>query len=113
MRAIPAGMDHALRNALVIEVEDLLAEVRVLDQRWAARALLEGVLVVGDRNALLRGEDVVSVLGDLMGLSTHAPVDGLVAIVDRIHAVGLRTFRHCRLPLCDNNRAREKTFLGD
>ena len=49
-------MNDALGNALVIEVEDLLPEVEVLDQRRATRALPQGVLIVRDRDALLRGE---------------------------------------------------------
>jgi len=49
-------MDHALRDALMIEVEDFLAEVRILQQHWPACPLLEAVLVVRDRDALLRGE---------------------------------------------------------
>ena len=33
MRAEAAGMDHPLGDALVVEMEDLLAEVEVLEQR--------------------------------------------------------------------------------
>ena len=33
VRAVAAGMHHALRNALVVEVEDLFAEMEVLEQR--------------------------------------------------------------------------------
>ena len=38
MRAIAPRMNNALGNALVIEVEDLLAEMKVLDQAWPALA---------------------------------------------------------------------------
>ena len=51
--AEPAGVDDPLGDALVVEVEDLLPEVEVLEQRRAALAGLERVLVVGDRHALL------------------------------------------------------------
>ena len=44
-----ARVDDALRDALVVEVGDLLAEVEVLEQRGAALARLERVLVVVDR----------------------------------------------------------------
>ena len=67
--AIAAGMDDALGNALMVEVEDLLAEVEVLQQRRAARALPQGVLVVGDRDALLGRQHRVIAARDLMGLA--------------------------------------------
>ena len=57
MRAVAAGMHDPLGNALVVEVEDLLAEMKVLDQRRSALADLQGVLVVGDRPALCGGQD--------------------------------------------------------
>ena len=38
VRAGPAGVDHPLRDALVVEVRDLLAEVEVLQQRRATLA---------------------------------------------------------------------------
>ncbi len=53
VRAIAARMNDALGDALMVEVEDLLAEMEILEQRRAARALLEAVLVVGDRHAML------------------------------------------------------------
>ena len=56
VRAIAAGMHHALGNALMVEVEDLFAEVEIFQQGRAARALAQRILVVGDRNALLGGE---------------------------------------------------------
>src|SRR5690606_28810696 len=56
VRAIAACMNDALGDALMVEVEDLLAEMEILEQRRAARALLEAVLVVGDRHAMLGGE---------------------------------------------------------
>ena len=51
--AVAAGMDDALGDALVVEVEDLLPEVEVLQRRRAAGADAQGVLVVGDRGTLL------------------------------------------------------------
>ena len=49
-------MDDALRDALVVEVLDLLPQDEVLQQRRAARAGLQGVLVVADRHAVVGGE---------------------------------------------------------
>ena len=46
-------MDDALGDALVVEMDDLLAEDEVLQQDRAARAGLQRVLVVGDRDALV------------------------------------------------------------
>ena len=56
MGAGAARVHDALRDALVVEVGDLLAEVEVLEQRRAALAGLQRVLVVVDRNALVRRE---------------------------------------------------------
>ena len=57
VRAIAARMNDALRNALMVEMKNLLAEVEILDQRGTALADLQGVLVVGNRPALRRGQD--------------------------------------------------------
>ncbi|EJL29595.1 hypothetical protein PMI02_02194 [Novosphingobium sp. AP12] len=53
VRAIAAGMDYALWDTFMVEVKDLFAEMGVFEQRRTAGALLEAVLVVGDRNSLL------------------------------------------------------------
>jgi hypothetical protein len=56
VRAIAACMDDALGNAFMVEVEHLLAEMEIFEQRRAARALLQAVLIVGNGNTLLSGE---------------------------------------------------------
>ena len=48
VRAVTAGVDHPLGDPLVVEVEDLLPEVRVLQQRRAPLARPQRVLVVAD-----------------------------------------------------------------
>ncbi len=48
--AVAAGVDHPLGDALVVEVEDLFAEGLILDQKRAAGAGAQRVLVVGDRH---------------------------------------------------------------
>ena len=52
-------VDHALGNALVVEVGDLLAQDEVLEERRAPSARLERVLVVIDPGALVGREDLV------------------------------------------------------
>ena len=69
MSAEAAGMDDPLGDALVVEVEDLLAEVEVFQQRRAAGADPERVLVVRDRDALLRGQHGHVAARHLMGLA--------------------------------------------
>ena len=54
--AVAAGVDDTLGDALVVEVEDLLPEVEVLEQRRTALAGSQRVLVIGDRHALLGGQ---------------------------------------------------------
>ena len=41
-------VDHALRDALVVEVGDLLAELEIFEEGWPAVACLEGIVVVLD-----------------------------------------------------------------
>ena len=53
MRAGAAGVHHALGNALVVEVGDLLAEVEVLHEGRPALAGLERIVGVRDAHALV------------------------------------------------------------
>ena len=53
MRGGAARVDNSLRYALVIEMGDLFAEVKILHQRRAAWSGLQGVLVVGNLDALI------------------------------------------------------------
>ena len=69
MRAVAAGVHHALGNALVVEVEDLLAEMKVLEGRRSTRADLQRILIVRDRPALRRRENGDVAFGDLMQLA--------------------------------------------
>ena len=70
VRAVAAGVHDPLGDPLVVEVEDLLAEVEVLEQRRAALADPQRVLVVGDRHALCGRQSVADSVRDLMGLAT-------------------------------------------
>ncbi len=72
MRAVAARMHDALGNALVVEVEDLLAEMKVLDQRRTARADLQRVLIVRDRSALCGRQDRLVIGRDLVQFAAIA-----------------------------------------
>ena len=52
MRAIAAGMNDALWNALMVEVKHLLAKMHIFQQRRPTRALFQRILIVRDGNAL-------------------------------------------------------------
>ena len=80
VRAVAAGVHHPLGDPLVVEVEDLLPEVEVLQQRRAALADPQRVLVVGDRHALLRRQGRAAIPGLLMGLPAAAPPDPLIPV---------------------------------
>lgn len=54
---VSACVNNALRDALVVEVKDLFAEVEALEECRPTRTGSKSVLVVGDRNALLARED--------------------------------------------------------
>jgi hypothetical protein len=41
----------------MIKVEELFAEMKIVESDWAARAHLQGILIIGDWSPLLRGED--------------------------------------------------------
>jgi hypothetical protein len=65
-------MNDALRNALVVEMGDLLAEGEILQKAGAPRAASQGVLIVRDRNALVGRQGLVEVGGCLVGFAAIA-----------------------------------------
>ena len=86
-----AGVHHTLRDALVVEVEDLLAEVEVLEQRRTPPAGRERVLIIRHRHTLPRRECGSPVMGRLVGLAAVPPgrlyvteVDGLCLITHQV-----------------------------
>jgi hypothetical protein len=83
VRPEAARVHHALGDPLVVEVEELLAEVEVLERRRAALAYAEGVLVVADRRPLLRGEHLVLSPCPLVQLSARAVRRLLLAALSR------------------------------
>ena len=50
-------MHDSLRNPLMVEVEDLLAKMKIFEQCRSARPDAKGVLIIRDRDALLGGQD--------------------------------------------------------
>src|SRR4029079_19111810 len=78
MRAKAPCMHDPLWDAFMIEMEDLFAEVLVLEQGRPPRSRLERILVVGNWYALLRGEDGDVSACDLMRLSAGAAKDLLI-----------------------------------
>lgn len=51
-----AGMDDSFRDALMIEVRDLLSQVMILEEGWSPRSCLEGMVRVIEPGALSRGQ---------------------------------------------------------
>lgn len=92
MHPVAAGVHDTLGNALVIEVEDLLAEVEIFDQRRAAFAGAQAVLVVGDGAALGGRQDGRVAFGDLVKFSTVAACRFLVMNGGRFRIVRRRGF---------------------
>ena len=71
VRRRAARMDDSLGNALMIEMEDLLAEDKILEQDRPAVARFQAVLIVRYAEAMIGGEiglriAVRAVLGDLL-----------------------------------------------
>ena len=63
VRTRSARVDNPLGNALMVEVEDLFAQLKVLEQAWSARARLEAVLIVTDRNTVIGGQPAALLVG--------------------------------------------------
>ena len=68
---VAARVNDPFGDALMVEMEDFLAEVEVLQERWAACALLQAVLVICDRDAVLGGEGRDITTYDLMGIAAR------------------------------------------
>jgi hypothetical protein len=62
----------ALRDALVVEVRDLLAQDEILEQRGAALVGAQRVLVVGDRDPLVGRQGRAVSLVELVQLVSRA-----------------------------------------
>ncbi len=73
MGAIPSGVDDPLGDPLMIEVEDLLPEVKVLQRSRAPLPDAERVLVVTHHDALLSGKARPSLMCGLVSLAALRP----------------------------------------
>jgi hypothetical protein len=69
MRACRSRVNDTLGNTLVIEMRDFFAKDEILQKRRAARIGPERVLIIGKRDALVRGERGVLATSDLVQLA--------------------------------------------
>ena len=82
-------MNNPLGDALMIEVENLLAKVKVFERRGAAVADSKRVLIIGYGNTLLRGQDACVTARSLMGFSSCTGRYILVGIPRSFTIVGV------------------------
>lgn len=78
MSAVTARMHHTFGNALVVEVEDLLAEMEIVDDERSLCADAQRVLVIGNRPALGGGQDRCIAFGELVQLAAGPVLELLV-----------------------------------
>lgn len=81
---VAASMHDPLGYPLVIEMEDLVTEVEILDQRWPTLADLQSVLIVRDRRSERSGEDRGLAFRRLVKLTAVSTLDILVATACRL-----------------------------
>jgi hypothetical protein len=93
MGAEATRMDDSLRNALVIEVKDLLAKVKILQQCRTAWPNLQVVLIIRNRYTLLSSERWNVAAGDLMSFAALASHDFLLANLNGLSSTA-RCFVH-------------------
>ena len=67
----PPGVHYALGNAFVIEVRDLLAEMKIVHQRGPAAADLQRVIGLGEALTLCRGEEIAVLRRTLLTLGAR------------------------------------------
>ena len=84
----------ALRDPLVVEVHDLLAQVEVLEQDRAARTRLERVVAVGDAHPVRRGQRVARLTPRIAPVLRALVADSGGADGPRGGLVGLACRRH-------------------
>src|SRR5687767_8508161 len=72
MRSETTGMNHPFGDTLMVEVEELLAQVKILERGRPARSNLEGILVIRYRNSLLCRQYRSLAIGDLVRFSPSA-----------------------------------------
>ena len=70
VRRQSARMDDTFGDALMVEVENLFAQDEVFEERRAARARPQAVVIVRNRNAVVRRQDRLTSRRDLMHFAT-------------------------------------------
>ena len=88
MRSETAGMNDPLGDTLMVEVEELLAEVKVFERGGPACSDLKGILVIRYRNALLRGQYRSLAIGNLVRFSASADRHILIVVLHSFSVVG-------------------------
>ena len=87
MRSETTGMNHPFGDTLMVEVEELLAEVKILERGRPAHSDLEGILVVRYRNSLLRSQYRSLAIGNLVRFSAGAHRYILIVVVHTLSVV--------------------------
>ena len=98
MRAVAARMDDAFGNSLVVEVENLLAEMEILESRRASRADLQRVLIVCNRSALSGRQDREVAFGNLMQFAAFAALEFLIVNCCNFFVCALQRLCHFLSP---------------
>src|SRR4029453_12397868 len=83
MHPKPAGMHDTLGDALMIEVEEFLAQVKVFKRRGTTCADLQRILVVGHGDALLGSQDGHTASSGLVHFSTPAEHHRMIVMLRR------------------------------
>ena len=91
VRGRSARVHDALGNALVVEVGDFFPEDEILQQRRSPQTGLEGVLIVGDRHALVRREYPPA------RINAHAVERGIARVESHLWIAAANLFRRVRL----------------
>src|SRR5262245_23600848 len=81
-------MHHPLGDTLMIEVEELLAEVKIFERRGAASTNPKRILVVGDGDALLRGQVGRGSTSTLVHFAAGTGHHTLISVLRRFALVG-------------------------
>src|SRR5450759_1588701 len=111
MHARRSRVNDTLGNTLVIEMGDFFAEDEILYQRGAERIGPERVLIIGKRDALVRGEGGVLSTGDLVQLAAGrrlgVSVGNRALFLFAYSGMVRRLFpAHDRSPLCATSACR-------
>jgi hypothetical protein len=88
MRPKATGVHHPLRDTLMVEVEELLAQGKIFECSGATCPDLERILVVGYRDTLLRSQCGCVAVGNLVHFAASAGHDTLISVMRRFALAG-------------------------